>query len=86
MLVEVTMSEGRTQTVMEVWPITRHLEEFAKKIDKSLCLFVAPSIFADSVRQIDFVKNQDNLEIIPKTIVDFIDYLENSRRLYSPSS
>ena len=30
-LVEVTMAEGRIQTTMEVWPITRHLEAFQNK-------------------------------------------------------
>ena len=30
-LVEVTMAEGRTQTMMEIWPIERHLMEFKEK-------------------------------------------------------
>ena len=40
-LIEVTMSEGRTQTVMEVWPIARHLQEFGKKTKNSMCYFQA---------------------------------------------
>ena len=32
-LVEVTMSEGRMQTMMEVWPISRHLENFKRHKD-----------------------------------------------------
>src|SRR3990172_892485 len=41
-LIEVTMSEGRIQTVMEVWPIARHLQEFGKKskTSNSMCYFV----------------------------------------------
>ncbi|GAH30027.1 unnamed protein product, partial [marine sediment metagenome] len=48
-------------TVMEVWPITRHLEEFGKNVNNSMCYFVAPSIFKDSIRQIAYVKNTENL-------------------------
>ncbi len=84
-LVEVTMSEGRIQTVMEVWPIARHLEEFSKKTQNSMCYFIAPSIFKDSVRQIQFVKENDNLFILPKTIEEFLKYLENSKFLYASS-
>jgi len=46
-LVEVTMSEGRLQTMMEVWPISRHLGQFQKNTKNSMCYFVAPSIFND---------------------------------------
>ncbi|MBI3045967.1 MAG: AlwI family type II restriction endonuclease [Candidatus Harrisonbacteria bacterium] len=81
-LIEVTMSEGRIQTVMEIWPIARHLEEFSKKVEHSMCYFVAPSIFRDSVRQIEFVKEKDNLSILPKTIKDFLNHLESSKSLY----
>lgn len=81
--VEVTMAEGRTQTTMEVWPIERHLKEF---IDKTGLLaqtvFVAPSIFNDSKRQIEFVLATSKLQIRPYRISDFIDYLENSQTLY----
>ena len=35
-LVEVTMAEGRTQTIMEIWPIERHLVEFKGNIQKIL--------------------------------------------------
>jgi hypothetical protein len=81
-LIEVTMSEGRTQTVMEVWPIARHLQEFRKKTENSMCYFIAPSMFTDSVRQIEYVKNKDNLSIHPKTIKEFLEHLENNAVLY----
>lgn len=81
-LIEVTMSEGRMQTVMEVWPIARHLEEFRKKTEKSMCYFIAPTIFKDSIRQIEFVKEKENLFISPKTIEEFLDHLDKSRVLY----
>ena len=82
-LVEVTMSGGVEQTKMEVWPISRHLEEFSKKVENSMCYFVAPSIFSDSVKQVDFVKHEYNLFIFPKTIEEFLDYLEKNDVLYS---
>jgi hypothetical protein len=81
-LIEVTMSEGRMQTMMEVWPIARHLEEFGKRTNKSMCYFVAPSIFRDSVRQIDYLKKEDDLFISPKTIEGFLEHLDSSDVLY----
>lgn len=82
-LIEVTMSEGRMQTVMEVWPIARHLEEFSKSSENSMCYFVAPSIFKDSERQIKYVKEKDNLFILPKTIEEFLKHIDNRNILYS---
>ena len=82
-LIEVTMCEGRNQTVAEVWPIARHLEKFSKKVKESMCYFVAPTIFIDSIRQIDYLKQKDNLFISPKTIVEFLEHLENNNILYT---
>lgn len=81
-LVEVTMSEGRTQTVMEVWPISRHLKEFKKGVEDSMCYFIAPSIFEDSVMQIEFVKEKEKLSILPKTIEEFLEYINNRSTLF----
>ena len=82
-LVEVTMAVGRTQTMMEVWPIERHLIDFQKK-QKSQCVFVAPSIYQDSERQIQFVAFTSNKERIirPYTIDNLILYLEQNQLLY----
>ena len=80
-LVEVTMATGRTQTMMEVWPITRHLEDFQRKLD-SQCLFVAPSIFIDSRRQIDYVRIQEGRIIRPYSIDEFLDHLDHACTLY----
>lgn len=82
-LVEVTMSGGRTQTMMEVWPIARHLEEFSKRVNaSSMCHFIAPSIYVDSEKQIKYVKDTENLNIKPRTIDDFITFLETNDRLF----
>lgn len=82
-LIEVTMSEGRMQTMMEVWPISRHLGEFQKGTKDSMCYFVAPSIFKDSVMQINYVKEKENLSILPKTIEEFLTHIESREVLYS---
>ena len=82
-LIEVTMSEGRTQTMMEVWPISRHLAEFKKKTKNSMCYFIAPSIFSDSVKQIEYVKQTENLSISPKTIEEFLEHIDNNNILYT---
>ena len=82
-LIEVTMSGGRTQTMMEVWPIERHLIDFQR--DKTAqCIFVAPTIFSDSFRQIKFIEQDSNgkREIRPYTISEFIDFLEITTTLY----
>jgi hypothetical protein len=82
-LVEVTMSGGRTQTMMEVWPIARHLGEFSKKVKAdSMCHFIAPSIYVDSEKQIKYVKDTENLNIKPRTIDDFITFLETNEKLF----
>lgn len=81
-LVEVTMSEGRSQTMMEVWPISRHIEKLEEKSPNTICYFVAPSIFADSIKQINYVKHSENRNIYPKTIEDFLHHLEGTQALY----
>jgi len=79
------MSEGRIQTVMEIWPIARHLEEFSKNSENSMCYFIAPSIFKDSERQIEFVKEKNNLFILPKTIEEFLKHIAGREILYCKS-
>lgn len=82
-LVEVTMSGGRTQTVMEVWPITRHLNEFSRKVNnKVMCHFIAPSIFYDSRQQIQYVNDTEKLNIKPRTIEQFIKFLDTNDKLF----
>lgn len=82
-LVEVTMSGGRTQTMMEVWPIERHLSEFSGKVaENSMCHFIAPNIYVDTVSQIEYVRDKRGYHISPRTIDEFIAYLEESEELY----
>ena len=85
-LVEVTMATGRSQTVMEVWPIERHLEEFQRE-RKAQCIFVAPSIYSDSMRQIQFIASDSNGQKIIRALAinDLIVFLEHTRSLYDYS-
>ena len=86
-LVEVTMAEGRTQTIMEVWPIERHLIAFKEKnTQNAQCVFIAPSIYNDTLRQIKFVKNDSFNIIRPYNINDFIIYMEHADKLYAELS
>lgn len=85
-LVEVTMSMGRSQTMMEVWPIERHLEDFQKH-QESQCIFVAPQIYVDSKRQIKYVASDSRgaKVIRPYAIEELIMLLENTTELYDNS-
>lgn len=82
-LVEVTMAEGRQQTIMEVWPIIRHMDAFNETTNgKSQCVFVAPSIFSDTINQIHWSKEEKQIHIRPYTINEFINYLDSAKKLY----
>lgn len=56
------MACGRQQTMMEIWPIERHLKEFSESQEcrATQCVFVAPSIFADSIQQIESLVSTKN--------------------------
>ncbi len=85
-LVEVTMAEGRTQTMMEIWPIERHLVDFKEKYTEDAdSIFIAPSIFSDSLRQIKFVADDSKgrNRIRPYRIDDFLSFLETAGHLYA---
>lgn len=82
-LVEVTMAEGRTQTMMEVWPIQRHLVDFIEENNiPSQCIFTAPSIFVDSKDQIEWVNDRKKIKIRDYPLEKFTEYLENEEKLY----
>jgi len=50
-----------------------------------MCYFIAPSIFKDSERQIEFVKEKNNLFILPKTIEEFLKHIAGREILYCKS-
>ena len=72
---------------MEVWPIERHLIAFkGKTMQDAQCVFIAPSIYNDTLRQIKFVKNDSFNIIRPYNINDFIIYMEHADNLYAELS
>lgn len=82
-LVEDTMTEGRQQTMLEVWPIEKHLVSFKEKYTQnSQCVFVAPIIFHGTTNQIEWVKGVKGHTIRPYKIEDFVSYLETNSKLY----
>lgn len=85
-LVEVTMATGRTQTMMEVWPIARHLEDFQRE-RQAQCIFVAPTIFSDSKDQIGYIafSSRGKKKIKPLAIDEFVLFLENAPCLFDYS-
>jgi hypothetical protein len=72
--------------MMEVWPIERHLDDFQRE-HTAQCIFVAPSIFTDSRRQIEFVtyKSHGEKKIRAFAIDDLIIFLEHSPSLFDYS-
>lgn len=79
-LVEVTMAEGRSQVVMEGWPIKRHLEEFASKRSNPSCVFVAPTIYSDTRDQFEWTFDRKHLYTAPYTIKEFVSELDKSEK------
>ena len=47
-----------------------------------MCHFIAPNIYVDSEKQIKYVKDTEGLNIKPRTIDDFISFLETNERLF----
>ena len=82
-LVEVTMAEGRNQTMMEIWPIDRHLGEFIENNNiEAQAIFIAPSIFHDSQMQINYVRATNQHIIRPYPIDEFLTIIDASSKLY----
>ncbi len=84
-LVEVTMSQGRDQTVKEGWPVVRHLEEFAVSSGADPTgVFVAPSVYIDTKRQFEFAfEKQHTPYAISYTISEFVSELEKTDETFA---
>lgn len=84
-LVEVTLACGRTQTIMECWPISRHLDTFAKKSGdpNAEVLFVAPTLYDDTLQQFSWLKDTKEQRIRSYKISDFISFLTDTHSLSS---
>lgn len=72
--------------MMEIRPIERHLVDFQEKYTEDAdSIFIAPSIFSDSLRQIKFVTDDSKgrNRIRPYRINDFLSFLETAEHLYA---
>lgn len=82
-LVEVTLMKNRQQATNEIPAITRHLKEQRQKSTSKnvFSIFVAPNIHEDTKYMCEFTKFRDKLDIIPCTIIDFIEKMETTTSL-----
>lgn len=75
-LLEVTLHEGTSQTKNEGWPVGRHLTDFATKHEPASCVFVAPTIFEDTVSQFEWSRNKNGHITVAMTIDELIGVLD----------
>lgn len=82
-IVEVSLICGRAQVNNELLPITRHLSEMIKqsKHNINFALFIAPKIFEDSKRYVEFIKFKENLDIKNLDIAHFIAQLKQCKKI-----
>ena len=59
------------------------VEQSFSEIEKRKNLNIFLEVFKDSAMQINYVKEKENLSIIPKTIDDFLSHIESASVLYS---
>ena len=81
-LFEVTLMCGRQDQVHnEIIPISRHLSEQKQKNDRSFSVFVAPIIHPDTKKSVAWIKFNENLDIIPLNINEFIENIKRNQRV-----
>jgi hypothetical protein len=85
MICEVTMLNGRDQWFNEGQPVMRHLRDFEKNNKNSYCIFIAPSIHADSSETF-YIANTVGYKgvkqkIAPITISQFVCILKTLRTM-----
>jgi len=85
MICEVTMLKGRDQWFNEGQPVMRHLRDFESNHINSCCIFIAPTIHADSAETfwiantIGYKGNKQ--KIAPMTINQFVEILKALKRV-----
>ena len=75
--------ENKENITQQVMGVSELISDFIAELPNSNCCFIAPTIYSDSQRQIDFVKYSKNLTIKPFSINDFVDRLESESTLYN---
>lgn len=85
MICEVTMLRGRDQWFNEGQPVMRHLRDFENLHNNAYCIFIAPTIHADSAETF-YIANTigykgKKQKIVPLTIGQFIELLKTLKQL-----
>lgn len=82
-IVEVSLICGRAQVNNELLPISRHLSDMIQQTQDSnnFALFIAPKIFEDSKRYVEFIKFSENLDIRNLSITEFIANLKTCKSI-----
>lgn len=81
-LFEVTLMCGRQDQVHnEIIPISRHLAEQKVKNEKSFSVFIAPVIHPDTKKSAAWIKFNENLDIIPLDINEFIESIQQKQKV-----
>lgn len=82
-IVEVTLMRSREQAIVEIPAITRHLEDLQMEKEGELCfsLFIAPLIHRDTTYMCEFTKHSRNLDIVTKTISEFIEQISSTEKI-----
>jgi len=79
---EVTLMCGRQDQVHnEIIPISRHLSEKKQKNEKSFSVFVAPVIHTDTKKSVSWIKFNEDLDIIPLNINEFIENIKQKQKV-----
>ena len=72
----MTLHEGAIQTKNEGWPVGRHLNDFAAKHEPASCVFVAPTIYEDTVSQFEWSRCKNGHLTVAMTIEQLIGVLD----------
>lgn len=85
MICEVTMLKGRDQWFNEGQPVMRHLRDFENSNKNAYCVFIAPTIHADSAETFHIANTVgykgSKQKIAPLTIKQFIDLLRTLKNM-----
>lgn len=85
MICEVTMLNGRDQWFNEGQPVMRHLRDFENSNRNSYCIFIAPTIHADSAETFHIANTigykGSKQKIAPITIKQFVELLKTLKQM-----
>lgn len=81
-LFEVTLIRDRSQVSNEMIPIERHLIDAKADNSNSFSVFLAPNIHPDTLRYAEFAKFNKKVDIIPLSIPDFVNSIDNKNSIF----